>query len=94
MTSPDIISRGFIYLRDSEELMGMIRQYLKQEHVDAATRAEVEHRLTRTQVGDRRWVAAAQTGQQRLLGKLVVLECAVERRPERLADLGGTAATA
>ena len=29
MTSPDIISRGFIYLRDSEELM--IRQYLKQK---------------------------------------------------------------
>lgn len=31
MTSPDIISRGFIYLRDSEELMGMIRAYLKQK---------------------------------------------------------------
>lgn len=31
MTSPDIISRGFIYLRDSEELMGLIRQYLKQK---------------------------------------------------------------
>lgn len=31
LTSPDIISRGFIYLRDSEELMGDIRQYLKQK---------------------------------------------------------------
>jgi ribonuclease J len=31
MTSPDLISRGFIYLRDSEELMGIIRQYLKQK---------------------------------------------------------------
>jgi ribonuclease J len=31
LTSPDIISRGFIYLRDSEEIMGMIRQYLKQK---------------------------------------------------------------
>jgi ribonuclease J len=31
MTSPDIISRGLIYLRDNEELMNMIRQYLKQK---------------------------------------------------------------
>ena len=31
LTSPDIISRGFIYLRDNEELMGMIRAYLKQK---------------------------------------------------------------
>lgn len=31
MTSPDIISRGFIYLRDSEELMNTIRGYLKQK---------------------------------------------------------------
>lgn len=31
LTSPDIISRGFVYLRDSEELMGIIRQYLKQK---------------------------------------------------------------
>ena len=31
LTSPDIISRGFIYLRDSEELMNTIRQYLKQK---------------------------------------------------------------
>ena len=31
LTSPDIISRGFIYLRDSEELMGLIRQYIKQK---------------------------------------------------------------
>ena len=31
LTSPDIISRGFIYLRDNEELMGSVRQYLKQK---------------------------------------------------------------
>jgi ribonuclease J len=55
MTSPDIISRGFIYLRDSEELMGMIRQYLKQKvarsfsakHVDVdAVKKELKEEIT------------------------------------------------
>jgi ribonuclease J len=55
MTSPDIISRGFIYLRDSEELMGMIRQYLKQKvarsfsgkHVDLdAIKKELKEEIT------------------------------------------------
>lgn len=31
LSSPDIISRGFIYLRDSEELINSIRQYVKQK---------------------------------------------------------------
>jgi len=31
LSSPDIISRGFVYLRDSEELINTIRQYLKQK---------------------------------------------------------------
>lgn len=31
LSSPDIVSRGFIYLRDSEELIGSIRQYAKQK---------------------------------------------------------------
>ncbi|MHB8136430.1 MAG: ribonuclease J [Anaerolineaceae bacterium] len=55
MTSPDIISRGFIYLRDSEELMGLIRQYLKQKvartfsgkHVDLeAAKKEIKEEIT------------------------------------------------
>lgn len=55
LTSPDIISRGFIYLRDSEELMGIIRQYLKQKvarsfngrHVDLDTiKKEIKDEIT------------------------------------------------
>lgn len=55
LTSPDIISRGFIYLRDSEELMGSIRQYLKQKvarsfsgkHIDLdAIKREIKDEIT------------------------------------------------
>lgn len=42
LTSPDIISRGFIYLRDSEELMNMIRQYLKQKVAYTFSNGHVE----------------------------------------------------
>lgn len=31
LSSPDIVSRGFIYLRDSEELINSIRQYIRQK---------------------------------------------------------------
>lgn len=42
LTSPDIVSRGFIYLRDSEELMGKIRRYLKQKLASANNSGRVD----------------------------------------------------
>ena len=44
LSNPDIISRGFIYLRDSEELISSIRQYAKQKvsRVYASRRVDME----------------------------------------------------
>lgn len=42
LTSPDIISRGFIYLRDSEELMNTIRSYLKQKIARGFRKGDIE----------------------------------------------------
>jgi ribonuclease J len=52
MTSPDIISRGFIYLRDSEELMGMIRQYLKQKVARSFTGKHVDLDIIKKELRD------------------------------------------
>jgi ribonuclease J len=52
MTSPDIISRGFIYLRDSEELMGMIRQYLKQKVARSFTGKRVDLDVIKKELKD------------------------------------------
>src|SRR5680860_1626030 len=52
LTSPDIISRGFIYLRDSEELMGMIRQYLKQKVARAFTGKHVDLDVIKKELRD------------------------------------------
>lgn len=41
LSSPDIISRGLIYLRDSEELINSVRQYVKQK----AARAYASRRI-------------------------------------------------
>jgi len=42
LSSPDIISRGFIYLKDSEELMSKIRQYLKQKSTRAHSKGPID----------------------------------------------------
>lgn len=52
MTSPDIISRGFIYLRDSEELMGMIRQYLKQKVARSFTGKKIDLDVIKKELKD------------------------------------------
>jgi ribonuclease J len=52
MTSPDIISRGFIYLRDSEELMNMIRQYLKQKVAKSFTGKRVDLDVIKKELKD------------------------------------------
>jgi ribonuclease J len=52
MTSPDIISRGFIYLRDSEELMGTIRQYLKQKVARSFTGKRVDPDVIKKELRD------------------------------------------
>jgi ribonuclease J len=52
MTSPDIISRGFIYLRDSEELMGTIRQYLKQKVTRAFSGKRVDLDVIKKELKD------------------------------------------
>lgn len=52
MTSPDIISRGFIYLRDSEELMNTIRQYLKQKVARSFTGKRVDLDVMKKELKD------------------------------------------
>jgi len=52
MTSPDIISRGFIYLRDSEELMGTIRQYIKQKVARSFTGRHVDLDVVKKEIKD------------------------------------------
>jgi ribonuclease J len=52
MTSPDIISRGFIYLRDSEELMNTIRQYLKQKVARSFTGKRIDLDVMKKELKD------------------------------------------
>ena len=60
-----------------------------EQHVDAAARAEVEHRLALLELGDRERVAAAQRGQQRGVGQLAAFVGRVQRGAELLGLLVG-----
>ena len=42
LTSPDIISRGFIYMRDNEDLMNNLRQELRRAAVQRFKRVELD----------------------------------------------------
>lgn len=42
LTSPDIISRGFIYMRDNEELMNNLRQELRRASLQRFTRIDLD----------------------------------------------------
>ncbi|MBP6962594.1 ribonuclease J [Candidatus Saccharibacteria bacterium] len=42
MTSPDIISRGFIYMRDNEELMNLFRTELKRAVIQRFKRVDID----------------------------------------------------
>jgi ribonuclease J len=50
--NPDIISRGFIYLRDSEELMNLIRQYLKQKVARLFNGRKIDHEAAKKELRD------------------------------------------
>lgn len=52
LTSPDIISRGFIYLRDSEELMNTIRHYLKQKAARAFGNKKIDLDVIKKELKD------------------------------------------
>ena len=54
----------------------------REDHVDPAARAEVEHRLALSQVGDSGRVAATERGERRGLGELAALLGVVERLAE------------
>ena len=60
-----------------------------EQHVDAAAGAEVEHGLALVQVGHRGRDAAAERGQQRGVGQLVLLAVGVEAGAEELGLLVG-----
>ena len=65
-----------------------------EQHVDAAARSEVEHRLAFVELRERGRVAAAERREQRLGGNAGLLAFVVEVGGDRIPRLGRRAATA
>ena len=74
---------------EAEGLAGRADAARGQEHVDPAAGAEVEHGLSRVQIGDRRWVAAPERSEPGGVGQGVAIGGLVEIRSEDVALLGG-----
>ena len=80
-----------VLLREREHLVGHVEPVGsagrpdalgREDHVDPAARAEVEHGLALVQLGDRGRVAAAERRQHRRIGELAALLGVVERLAE------------
>ena len=70
---------------EPEREAGLADAPCREDHVDAAAGAEVEHGLPLVQVGDRGRVAAAERGERGRLGQLTALLRVVERLAEEVA---------
>ena len=96
----DVLDAGLLLVlaREREHLVGHVEPIGlaggadaagRQEHVDPAATAEVEHDLTREQVGERRRVAAAEAGEHRSGRKVAGLIDAVEAAGDVVHGLDG-----
>ena len=65
----------------------------REQHIDAATGAKVEHRLTFVQIDERGWIAAAQRRQDRLLREACDLVGGVEVIADRITAAAAVPAT-
>ncbi len=93
---PLILARQGQHLVRHVQTVGLARRThapRRQQHVDAAARAQVQHHLAGLQLGQRRWIAAAQRRQRRLFRQQPPLLVAVEVRRDRIAAAQARLAT-
>ena len=84
----------FVLVRQRQHLVGHVEPVgfagrpdapRGKQHIDTAARAEIEHHLARIQLRQRRGIAAAERGQQRLFRDLARLRRVVEIRSDGIA---------